>query len=295
MTEPAAHPPVRTVPYAKMNGIGNAILVVDLRGGGDIASDTARALGTIEGCAFDQLMAIKDPRHPDTAASITIFNSDGSRAGACGNGTRCVAWYLLQDSAADRVLVATDAGRLVCDRIDPWHFTVDMGTPALGWHDIPLRDAVQDTRAFALHPHAGWMDTLGPASAVGMGNPHVVFWLPPEAPLPDLAHLGPALEHHPMFPDRVNVSFARTLARDAIALDVWERGAGLTLACGSAACAALVSGARTGRTAREASVRLPGGSLSMAWRESDDHVLMSGAVALEHRGTIDLARPGRAE
>jgi diaminopimelate epimerase len=280
--------PPRTIPYAKMNGIGNAILVADLRGGLALDAATARAIGQIDGCAFDQLMAIMDPRHPDAAASVAIFNTDGSRAGACGNGTRCVAWFMLDGRDDDHLIVETEAGCLACERTGPRQFTIDMGRPALGWHDIPLRDAVEDTRAFVLHPHAAWMDALGPVSAVSMGNPHAVFWLSPEADLPDLGHLGPALEHHPMFPDRANISFARAMTRDSIDLNVWERGAGLTLACGSAACATLVSGARTGRTARTAKVRLPGGVLAIAWRESDDHVLMSGPVALEHRGMLDL-------
>ena len=281
--------PTHLVPYAKMNGIGNAILVVDLRGGATLDTPAAKALGRVEGLGFDQLMAIGDARRPGGPPTVAIFNTDGSRAGACGNGTRCVAWFLLEGGAGDHVVVETDAGSLACERVGPLTFTVDMGPPALGWHDIPLRDAVEDTRAFALHPHAGWMDALGPVSAVSMGNPHAVFWLAANAPLPDLPHLGPALEHHPMFPERANIAFARATAPDAITLDVWERGAGITRACGSAACATLVSGVRTGRTARRASVRLPGGTLDIAWRESDGHVLMSGLVELEHRGRLDLA------
>ena len=288
MTAARSKIPTRPVPYAKMNGIGNAILVVDLRGGGTLDEATARAASGIDGCAFDQLMAIMDPRRGETAAFVAIFNTDGSRAGACGNGTRCVAWYLLEATSHPDVVVETEAGLLACERTGASTFTVDMGPPRLGWHDVPLRDAVEDTRAFALEPHAAWMDVLGPASAVGMGNPHVVFWLPPGKPLPDLRRLGPALEHHPMFPQRANVSFARAMARDAVALDVWERGAGMTLACGSAACATLVSGVRTGRTDRTAAITLPGGMLEITWRERDGHVLMSGPVQLEHRGLLDF-------
>lgn len=282
-------PETPRVPFAKMNGIGNAILVLDLRGRPALGAEEAVAVGRMEGLAFDQLMALNDPRQPGTAAAVDIFNADGSRAGACGNGTRCVAWYLLDGTGEDAVSVETEAGPLACRRLGPLDYSVDMGPPRLGWHDIPLRDAVEDTRAFALEPGSEWIAALGPASAVSMGNPHAIFWLSPEAPLPDLRRLGPALEHHPMFPERANISFARALSRASIALDVWERGAGITLACGSAACAALVSGVRTGLCARSAEVRLPGGSLGIEWRETDDHVLMRGPVALEWRGDLALA------
>ena len=164
-----------------------------MRGGATLDAPAAKALGRIEGLGFDQLMAIGEARRPGGPPTVAIFNTDGSRAGACGNGTRCVAWFLLEGGAEEQVVVETDAGLLACERIGPLTFTVDMGPPALGWHAIPLRDAVEDTRAFALHPHAAWMDALGPASAVSMGNPHAVFWLAADAPVPDLPHLGPAL------------------------------------------------------------------------------------------------------
>ena len=236
--------------------------------------------------AFDQAMVIGDPRRTGGPPFVTIFNADGSQAGACGNGARCVAWFLLEGEAADHVSFETEAGVLPCRRDAPTSFTVDMGPPRLGWHDIPLRDAVPDTSRFRLEPHAAWMDALGPCGAVSMGNPHAVFFLPAEAPPPDLAHLGPALEHHPAFPERANISLARALALDRVQLDVWERGAGLTLACGSAACATVVAGARIGLLGRRATVQLPGGSLAIEWREDDGHVLMGGAVELERRGTL---------
>ena len=274
------------VPFAKMNGIGNEILVVDLRGGLALDDATARQIGTDPRLAFDQLMTVEDPRSPDTQAFVRIFNTDGSRAGACGNGTRCVAWFMLENSARRDLVVETDAGRLDCRRDGPLEFTVDMGPPHLGWHDIPLRDAVEDTRRVTLEPTSDWIAALGPASAVSMGNPHAVFWVEGAAP-PNLALLGPALEHHPMFPDRANISFATVLAPDRIRLDVWERGAGLTRACGSAACATLVAAVRDGRCQRRAEVMLPGGTLTIEWRAVDGHVLMAGAVELEHRGMLD--------
>ena len=294
MTLPApASPRTTALRYAKMNGIGNAILVVDTRAAAPLDEAAARRLAAMPAFAFDQLMAIEDARSPGAPAFVEIFNRDGSRAGACGNGTRCVAWFLLDGSAAQDVTVETSAGTLACRRDADRAFTVDMGPPRTGWHEIPLRDAVEDTRVVRLEPSSRWIEALGPLSAVSMGNPHAVFWLDPAAPVPDLHRLGPALEHHPMFPDRANISFARVMARDHIVLDVWERGAGLTRACGSAACAALVAGARAGFTDRRARVDLPGGSLTIAWRSADGHVLMSGPVALEHRGELspDMLRP----
>lgn len=281
-----------TIPFAKMNGIGNAILVVDMRGRPPLDGATARRIGGEPGLGFDQLMAIGDARSPGTDAFVEIFNIDGTRAGACGNGTRCVAWFLLEGSDRRATMIETSAGRLDCRRDAEWEFTVDMGAPRFGWRDIPLRDAIEDTRSFAMTPASEDVDALGPATAVSMGNPHAIFWIDPAGPKPDLARLGPGLERHPMFPDRANISLARVLARDHIGLDVWERGAGLTRACGSAACASLVAAVRNGLADRRAAVTLPGGTLSIEWREADGHVLMTGLVELEHRGFTERNRAG---
>ncbi len=284
-------PPARA-PYVRMNGIGNAILVADLRAGGAMDGARALRLGREPGLSFDQLMALHPPRVPGTDAFVDIFNADGSRAGACGNGTRCVAWALLRGSDRVDTAVETEAGVLPCRRDGPLVFTVDMGAPRLGWADIPLGRPVADTRAVRLDPVPGTgFDAaagaaLGPAALVSMGNPHAVFFLDPAAALPDLAALGPALEHHPQFPERANISFARVTDRASLRLDVWERGAGLTRACGSAACAVAVAAARTGRTGRQVAVDLPGGTLRIRWREADDHVLMTGPVEVEGEGLL---------
>lgn len=269
-----------------MNGIGNRILVADLRGGGAIDGAGARRIGRQPGRAFDQLMVLHPPRTAGTDAFVDIFNADGSRAGACGNGTRCVAWALLRGTDRVEVAVETAAGVLACRREPDGLFTVDMGAPRFGWRDIPLREPVADTRAVVLP--AAPAGTPGPASMVDMGNPHAVFFPDPAAPAPDLATLGPALERHPLFPERANISFARVTARDRVGLDVWERGAGLTRACGSAACAVAVAGVRAGRTDRRVAVDLPGGTLGIRWREADDHVLMTGPVAFEHEDVLAL-------
>jgi diaminopimelate epimerase len=271
--------------YLKMNGLGNAITVLDLRcSGATIGADEARAMagGT---AAFDQLMVLHEPRTVHTDAFITIFNRDGSESAACGNGARCVAYALLRNDSRASVQLETAAGVLTCERKGEHRFSVDMGKPRFGWDEIPLAEAFADTRAIELQ--IGPIDTpiLHSPSVVNMGNPHAVFWVARIADF-DLARIGPMLECHPIFPERANISLAEVVARDKLNLRVWERGAGLTQACGSAACAALVAAARKGYCDREATVTLPGGDLLIQWRESDDHVLMTGPVELESEGTF---------
>ena len=270
-------------PFAKMNGIGNSILVLDLRADThQIDGAGARVLASRPGLGFDQLMAILPARTPGTDAFIDIFNNDGSRAGACGNGTRCVAWAMLEGQARQDLVLETASGLLPTRRLAPDRFAVDMGPPRLGWQDIPLRDPVADTAAVDLPNPPSPM--LRQFSAVSMGNPHAVFRVQ-AAEAVDLAVVGAAIERNPLFPDRVNVSFAEVRARDLVRLRVWERGAGATLACGSAACATVVAMARAGVTDRTARVSLPGGDLVIEWRD-DNHVVMTGGVTLEHRGRL---------
>ena len=275
------------LPVYKMNGIGNEIAVVDLRAGGaPLTEAEARALAApARGLAFDQLMALH-PGEGDRAATVRIYNSDGSPAGACGNGIRCVADVLFREAGGDRLVVDGPSGPLVLTRAAaPATYTADMGSPRFGWREIPLAHAVADTDAVEV-PLPADAPALGPAVVVDMGNPHAVFW--PAADV-DLARWGPVVERHPLFPDRVNVSVARLVGPDHVRLDVWERGAGLTRACGSAACATAVAAHRTGRTGRAVTVDLPGGSLGILWREDDGHVLMTGLVETEATGSIDRA------
>jgi diaminopimelate epimerase len=273
--------------FLKMNGLGNEIVVLDLRGGNARVSPTeARAIAADPRSRFDQLMVLHDPVAPRTDAYIRIFNADGSEAGACGNGMRCVAWAMMQDPqmsgghARDALSLETRAGILSARRISEWEFTVDMGVPKLGWEEIPLRDYFPDTRYIELQIGPIDAPILHSPSAVNMGNPHAIFWVD-DVEAYDLARIGPMLEFHPIFPDRANISLAHVLSRTHIRLRVWERGAGLTRACGSAACAALVAAVRQKFTEREATVSLPGGDLVIAWRETDGHVLMTGPVELE--------------
>jgi diaminopimelate epimerase len=276
-------------PFIKMNGIGNEIIVLDLRGGGPIVTPAqARAIARGEGLAYDQLMVLSDPRTAETDAFMTIFNNDGSLSGACGNGTRCVAWALTRESGRDQALLETQAGLLDCRRVGEHRFMVDMGAPRLGWRDVPLARDVGDASAVHL-PEAG---ALGPFCAVNMGNPHAIFFVA-DAMAVDLASVGPALERNPIFPERANISIAQVVdaspERARILLRVWERGAGITRACGSAACATLVAAVRTGRTGRAADVELPGGTLLIEWRERDSNVLMTGDVELEFEGRFDAS------
>ena len=277
--------------YLKMNGLGNEITVLDLRGADvRVRPEEARAVAADPRSRFDQLMVLHDPVTPGTDAYLRIYNTDGSESGACGNGTRCVAWAMLDDPAMARpgngsLLLETKAGLLAVTRKGDVEFTVDMGAPRLGWDEIPLRDPFQDTRSIELQIGPIDAPVLHTPSAVNMGNPHAIFWVD-DVEAYDLERFGPLLENHPIFPERANISLAQVISPEHIRLRVWERGAGITRACGSAACAALVAAARKRLTGRRARVTLPGGDLLIEWRERDDHVLMTGPVELEHEGTF---------
>ena len=274
--------------YVRMNGIGNEILILDLRHSSlAMNPETARAIGLGEGLHFDQMMVLNAPRHTVTDAYVTIYNIDGSLSTACGNGTRCVAWYLVRGTDRCRLTVETGAGLLECTRNGEWEFTVDMGEPRLNWAEIPLRIATDDTKAVDLQIESGVAKGLPHPSCASMGNPHAVFFVE-DAAAWNLRAIGPLLEHHPMFPEKANISLATILAPGHIVLHVWERGTGITRACGSAACATLVAAARAGLTGRRARITLPGGDLTIDWR-ADNHVLMTGAVELECEGQLDPA------
>lgn len=276
--------PLAGLPIFRMNGIGNEILVLDLRRAGlEVAPAEARAIARAPGLRFDQLMVLQTPRHAGANAFMRIYNTDGSLSAACGNGTRCVAYVLGRAGEGETLTLETDAGPVRTWRAGETRFAVDMGAPRLGWREIPLAEEAPDTRNVTLAPEI--QGAPAAFSAVNMGNPHAVFFV--DDPLSmDLATLGPQLEHHKLFPERANISFAKIVAPDEILLRVWERGTGETRACGSAACATLVAAARSGLSAREARVRLPGGELVIAWA-ADDHVLMTGDVELEFETALE--------
>jgi diaminopimelate epimerase len=276
--------------FIKMNGLGNEIVVVDMRGqAGAITAAEARAAAQPDGAPYDQLMTLHTARTPGTDGYVRIYNNDGSEAGACGNGMRCIAELLFEETGKRALTFETKAGLLACWKdAEPQVSTVDMGAPRFAWHEIPLAEATDDTRALDLQIGPVDQPILRAPSAVSMGNPHAIFWVD-DVHGYDLAKLGPQLEHHPIFPERANISLAQVVSRQHIVLRTWERGAGLTRACGSAACAAAVAAARLQRTGRAVTVTLPGGDLRIEWRERDDHVLMTGPVAYEYDGTFDPA------
>ncbi|WP_298252694.1 diaminopimelate epimerase [Bradyrhizobium sp.] len=276
--------------FAKMNGIGNEIVVVDLRDRpGPVTADDARAVASPNGVHYDQLMVLQQPRLSGTEAFIRIYNNDGSEAGACGNGMRCVARRVFEASGQNAVTFETSAGLLNC-----WQgpsadlYTVDMGAPKFGWQDIPLAEEFRDTRGIELQIGPIDAPILHTPSVVSMGNPHAIFWVD-DVQGYDLGRFGPLLENHPIFPERANITLAHVVDRDHITIRTWERGAGLTKACGSAACATAVAAARLKRTSRTVQITLPGGDLTIEWRDRDDHVLMTGPAAFEYEGHFDPA------
>ena len=269
-------------PFVMMNGLGNEIVVVDMRReAGAVSAAEARAAAQPAGAPYDQLMTLHVARTPGTDAYVRIYNNDGSEAGACGNGMRCIAEMLFKETGKTALTFETKAGLLNAWKGEaPLVSTVDMGKPRFAWNEIPLAEEFRDTRAIELQIGPIDKPILHSPSALSMGNPHAIFWVD-DVDAYDLGKIGPLLENHPLFPERANISLAQVKSREHIVIRTWERGAGLTKACGSAACAAAVAAARLRRTGRQVTVTLPGGDLAIEWRERDDHVLMTGPVAYE--------------
>jgi len=269
-------------PFLKMNGLGNDFVVVEARSAPfDPSAAQVRAIADrAAGVGCDQLIVIEPAAGAD--ARVRFWNADGEEVSACGNGTRCVGWLLMQSSGRDTAVIETRAGRLVASRAGERLVSVDMGEPRLAWDEIPLASA-HDTRALDLTLYEHPALSLAPG-CVSMGNPHVVFF-PPDIAAAPVAEAGPAVERHPLFPEHVNVGFAEVKARDRIRLRVWERGAGLTKACGTGACAALVAAARRELTDRAATLELDGGELFIEWRD-DGHVIMTGPAAVDFAGEL---------
>jgi diaminopimelate epimerase len=264
------------LPFMKMHGLGNDFVVIDSRGRGAVTTPAlARALGDRNrGVGFDQLAEIRDSAEADIA--LDFWNSDGTRAGACGNATRCVADYVMQGAGRDAITLRTARGELAAVRRGDGMVSVNMGQPQLGWAEIPLSDDV-DT----LH-----LPLPGDPVGVGMGNPHCVFFVA-DAEGVDVAREGAQVEHDPLFPQATNVEFVSVAAPDRLRMRVWERGTGITLACGSGACAAAVAAHRRGLTARRVTIALDGGQIEVDWR--DDGVWMTGPTAHVFNGVLTPA------
>jgi diaminopimelate epimerase len=265
------------IPFVKMHGAGNDFVILDRRTQALPPLDWRRLADRHKGIGCDQMIVLERPRDAQAEAMMRIYNADGSESASCGNASRCVGRLLLRESGKERVGIETLAGIVTAQASgkEEW-VTVDMGAPRWEWHEIPLAEACD-----ALHLSIEEGELRDPAG-VSMGNPHMVFFVEDLNGVP-LERLGPLLERHPLFPERANVSVAQ-MRGEEIFLRVYERGAGLTLACGTAACAALVTAHRRGLTGRSACVTLPGGTLLIAWRVEDDHVLMTGEAALSYEG-----------
>jgi diaminopimelate epimerase len=278
-----------TAPFLKMNGLGNEIIVADMRRRKDrVTAEAAVAINADPATKFDQIMAIHDPRTPGTFAYLEIINSDGSRAEGCGNGMRCVVQALAAETGQKQFVFETLAGILTGEEHADGLVTVDMGTPRFNWDEIPLAEEFADTTGIELQIGPIDAPVLHTPSVASMGNPHAVFWVTDDVWDYALDRFGPMLENHPIFPERANISIANVVSSDHIILRTWERGAGLTRACGTAACAALVSAARTKRTGRKATITVPGGDLVVEWR-FDDHVMLTGPAEYEFSGEVDPA------
>ena len=276
-----------SAPFLKMNGLGNEIIVADMRGRRDrVTPAAAIAVNADPATKYDQIMAIHDPRTPGTFSYIEIINSDGSLAQACGNGMRCVTQALSAETGAKTFVFETLAGILTGEERADGLITVDMGKPRFGWQDIPLAEEFADTTGIELQIGPIDAPVLHTPSVVSMGNPHAVFWVKDDVWSYALDRFGALLENHPIFPERANISIANVVAPDRIIMRTLERGAGLTRACGTGACAVLVSAARLKKTGRRATLTLPGGARIVEWR-AYDHVMLAGPAELEFGGTLD--------
>jgi diaminopimelate epimerase len=273
---------MRVLPFTKMQGLGNDFVVLDARrkavplGLGDRRRIADRRRGI--GC--DQLIVLEPPRTAGADVFMRIYNPDGSEAGACGNATRCISGRLMDESGAERMTVETISGLLPARRREGGRVTVDMGAARTGWREIPI---AQDCDTLHLPVALG---PLGDPVGVNMGNPHAVFFVD-DVDAIALETIGPKLEHAPLFPERANIEIVQVMSPERLRMRVWERGAGITMACGSGACAALVAAARRELTGRRAEVVLDGGPLEIEWLENG-HVLMTGAWAESFTGEIAL-------
>ena len=277
----------QNIAFAKMNGIGNKIIVADMRARADhVTPAAAIALAAETDTHFDQLMAVHGPGPIGKDAIIEIFNSDGSKAEACGNGTRCVVQWLNRQTGGQDFSFEVEGQPLKARLNDDGSISVNMGVPRFEWDQIPLSEEFADTSGIELEVGPLGDPILHTPSVANIGNPHVIFWAENDVNSYALDKFGPMLEYHPLFPERVNVTIAQQVGEDELTIRTWERGAGLTLACGSAACAAAVCAARLGKTGRKVRINPPGGSLDIEWRD-DNFIVMTGAAEHEFDGVMD--------
>jgi diaminopimelate epimerase len=284
---------IANVRFRKMNGLGNDFVVLDARERAiALAPADAQRIGDRkDGIGCDQVIVLEPSSKADLF--MRIFNADGSEVDACGNATRCVALLASEETGRPKVNVETNSGVLRATVDGPDSITIDMGRPRFGWEDIPLAEPFHDTTGIELQIGPVDAPVLHTPSVVNVGNPHAIFWVD-DVDAHDLGRFGPLLENHPIFPERANISLAQVISPSRIRLRTWERGAGLTKACGTAACAAAVAAARKGLTDRKVSVQLPGGVLFIEWT-NDDHILMRGPAELEFEGSLGPETLSRAQ
>lgn len=266
----------------KMNGLGNKILVADMRDQNvHIVAAAAIELASHDETSFDQIMAIYNSRISTTDYYIEIWNSDGSKAKACGNGTRCVVEWLYNQNGQSHFILETDGGIVEASRLENGLVSVNMGKARLNWQDIPTQYAVNDTNHVAIGT-----GPLQDASLVSMGNPHAIYIVDKDVWDYPLGDLGPIIEHDALFPERINISIVEITSPTSFNMRTFERGAGLTLACGTGACAAAVAANRRGLIGKRAVATLPGGDLELFWQD-DGNVLMTGPTQYEFSGYFD--------
>ncbi len=276
----------KTIPYLKMNGLGNDFVVIDNRQlNYQFSSEQIRAISNREtGIGCDQFIIMDTP--PSGADILMrIYNYDGGEVEACGNATRCIAAVISKELGKNNIIVATSVGFLP-SIVNGDLVSVDMGKPLFAWDQIPLSEEFSDTTKIELQ--IGPIDDpiLHTPAVVNVGNPHAIFFVKEDPDVYELELFGPMLENHPIFPERANISIAQVTAQNEIKLRVWERGVGLTKACGTAACATAICAVRLNLTNQEVAIDLPGGRLNLHWRKSDNHIIMSGAYSLDGSGII---------
>lgn len=270
--------------FRKMNGLGNDFVVLDARRDAiTMTEDKARAIADRKmGIGCDQLIVME--QSPLADVRMRIWNAEGGEVPSCGNASRCIADLMFDELKADAATIETKGGLLVARKAGDHLVTIDQGKPKFDWKDIPLSEAFADTRHIELQTGPIDKPLLHSPSVVNVGNPHCIFWVS-DLNVVDLAKVGPMLEHHPLFPERANISLAQVVARDHVLLKVWERGAGLTQACGTAACATMAAGHRIKIIDSKCRITLPGGDLFMEMNE-EGHVLMTGPAQLDFEGTL---------
>jgi diaminopimelate epimerase len=273
--------------FLKMHGLGNDFVIFDGRTFPvPVDALSAKAIADRKrGIGCDQVI-VMEPAKNGAAAFMRIFNADGGEVESCGNAARCVALLLMAERETDSIQLASSGGPLLCRSAGEDAVTVDMGPPHLDWREIPMAQAV-DTESFALAVPDFTEPALSAAAAVSMGNPHCVLFVR-DAEAAPVAALGAAIERHPWFPSRTNVEFVERRSEDSLRMRVWERGAGITLACGTGACAAVVAAHLRGLTGRKVRVILDGGALDIEWRENDGHVLMTGPTRFAFAGEVNI-------